>query len=121
MDQIALKGMAFFGYHGDEPEETRLGQRFYIDVLLGVDLSTVAETDQLEDSVNYVEVYTMVKRIAEGDPCRLLERIAGKINDEVLASFPQVQTVETVVHKPGAPIPGVLNDVSVRIAKHRNE
>lgn len=121
MDQITLQGMAFFGYHGDEPEETRLGQRFYIDVLLGLDLSVVAETDRLEDSVNYVEVYTLVKGIVEGEPCRLLERLAGKINDEVLRSFHRVQTVETVVHKPGAPIPGVLNDVSVRITKRRNE
>lgn len=62
MDHIDLKGMAFFGYHGDEPEETKLGQRFYIDVEMDLDLSRVGETDALEDSVNYVAVYEIVKR-----------------------------------------------------------
>ena len=47
MDHIDLKGMAFFGYHGDEPEETKLGQRFYIDVEMDLDLSRVGETDAL--------------------------------------------------------------------------
>lgn len=121
MDTITLKRMAFFGYHGDEPEENRLGQRFYIDVTLGLDLSQVAVSDRLEDSVNYVEVYNIVKEVAEGETCRLLERIAGKINERVLSAFVQVQTIETVVHKPGAPVPGILNDVSVRIVKRRNE
>ena len=37
MDYIKLKNMAFFGYHGDEPEEKTLGQRFYIDVVIGTE------------------------------------------------------------------------------------
>ena len=44
MDYIKLKNMAFFGYHGDEPEEKTLGQRFYIDVVIGTDLSKVSRT-----------------------------------------------------------------------------
>ena len=71
MDTIKLTRMAFFGYHGDEPEETKLGQRFYIDVELHLDLSKVGETDCLEDSVNYVAVYQMVKERAEGGPYKL--------------------------------------------------
>ena len=30
MDKIILNKMAFYGYHGVFPEETRLGQRFMV-------------------------------------------------------------------------------------------
>lgn len=119
MDTIKLTGMAFFGYHGDEPEETKLGQRFYIDVEMGLDLSKVGETDALEDSVNYVAVYSLVKERAEGGPYKLLERLAGVINHDILAQFPLVEKVTTTVHKPGSPIPGILDDVSVTLTKER--
>lgn len=119
MDTIKLTRMAFFGYHGDEPEETKLGQCFYIDVEMGLDLSKVGETDALEDSVNYVAVYSLVKQRAEGGPYKLLERLAGVINHDILAQFPLVEKVTTTVHKPGSPIPGILDDVSVTLTKER--
>ena len=119
MDTIKLTRMAFFGYHGDEPEETKLGQRFYIDIELRLDLSVVGETDCLEDSVNYVEVYAMVKKRAEGGPYKLLERLAGIINEDILNAFPMVEEVVTTIHKPGSPIPGILDDVSVTLCKKR--
>jgi 7,8-dihydroneopterin aldolase/epimerase/oxygenase len=119
MDTIKLTRMAFFGYHGDEPEEAKLGQRFYIDIELRLDLSVVGETDCLEDSVNYVEVYAMVKKRAEGGPYKLLERLAGIINEDILNAFPMVEEVVTTIHKPGSPIPGILDDVSVTLCKKR--
>lgn len=119
MDCIRLTGMAFFGYHGDEPEETKLGQRFYVDMELELDLSEAGESDKLEDSVNYVAVYELVKRRAEGGPFKLLEKLAGIINDDVLSLFPKVNKVTTTVHKPGSPIPGILDDVSVTLSKER--
>ena len=70
MDTIKLIRMAFFGYHGDEPEETKLGQRFYIDVELHLDLSKVGETDCLEDSVNYVAVYQAAGTPRRRHQCR---------------------------------------------------
>lgn len=55
MDYIKLK-IWHFRLSCDEPEEKTLGQRFYIDVVIGTDLSKVSRTDDLNDSVNYVEV-----------------------------------------------------------------
>lgn len=39
------------------------------------------------------------------------------INEEVMEKFPQVEEIVTTVHKPGSPIPGILDDVSVTIKK----
>ena len=47
------------------------------------------------------------------------EKLAGVINEEVMEKFPQVEEIVTTVHKPGSPIPGILDDVSVTIKKER--
>lgn len=86
---------------------------------MDLDLSRVGETDALEDSVNYVAVYEIVKKRAEGGPYKLLERLAGVINTDIMKNFPPVTKVITTVHKPGSPIPGILDDVSVTLCKER--
>lgn len=78
MDKIKLQEMAFYGHHGIDSEENTLGQRFFIDVEMDLDLSGAGESDNIEDSVNYAEVFSLVQSIAEGAPCKLLERVAGK-------------------------------------------
>lgn len=37
MDKVFFRGMQFYAYHGVYPEENRLGQRFIIDLELGLD------------------------------------------------------------------------------------
>ena len=63
MDKIILKNMAFYGYHGNLDSEKSQGQRFYVDVEIKTDLTKPGQTDVLEDSINYVEVYDMVASI----------------------------------------------------------
>ena len=119
MDTILLKGMIFYGYHGADKEENILGQRFEVDVKMGLNLAKAGETDALEDSVNYADVFAFVKMIVEGKSCRLLERVAALINEKIMETYPAIQEVTTSGHKPGGPIPGVLGDVVVTLKKKR--
>lgn len=119
MDEIFLKNMSFFGHHGTDKEERRIGQRIYVDLIMKLDLSEASETDSLEKTVNYAEVFKRVERIVEEDSCKLLERLAGKINEEILNNYSDVKAVTTSVHKPGAPIQGILDDIVITIQKKR--
>ncbi len=119
MDRICLTGMEFFAYHGVAEEERRLGQRFVVDCVLSLDLSRVAASDDLEETVDYAAVYETVRRVGEGGPFSLIEKLAGAINTEILSRFPAIISAETTVHKPGAPIPGVFRDVSVTVTATR--
>lgn len=119
MDKITLAGIAVYGCHGAMEEERRLGQRFYIDAELSLDLSRAAETDALSDTVNYAEVYEKIRKIAEGEPFRLIEKLAGEIGREILADYPAVSSARITVHKPSAPIPGILSDVAVTVESAR--
>lgn len=121
MDRISLKGMAFYGWHGVMEEEHALGQRFYVDVELALPLQKAAETDALADTVNYASVYGVVRQIMEQDRYALLERAAGEIITQILARFPLVERVVVTIHKPSAPVPGILEDVAVTVERGRHE
>lgn len=57
VDKLVLRGLRFHGYHGVLKEEQKLGQKFVVDVDAWLDLSKAGETDSLEDSVSYAELY----------------------------------------------------------------
>lgn len=117
MDRIVLKGMAFYGYHGNLEEERRLGQRFFVDVVICRDLTKAGQTDNLEDSLNYVDVYDFVRQIVEGEPCNLLERVGTKIADALWQDYKEIVGAAVTVRKPEAPIQGMLDYVEVTITR----
>ena len=55
MDRISLHNMRFYGYHGVYEHEREMGQRFEIDVELSLDLAQAGATDELEDTLDYVD------------------------------------------------------------------
>lgn len=111
--------MEFYGYHGVFPEETRLGQRFVVDLIVFVDLKKAGETDELEHSVNYGELFRVCKEIVEGKPFKLVEAVAEKIAETVLSQFTLVSEVTIKVIKPDPPIPGHYRSVAVEITRRR--
>ena len=60
-------------------KRTRLGQRFAVDLAVSLDLKKAGETDELEHSVNYAELYQVSKDIVEGPPYKLVEAVAERI------------------------------------------
>jgi dihydroneopterin aldolase len=121
MDRIRLTGMRFYGYHGFFPEESRLGQSFIVDLELEVDLRKAGTQDSLTLTVDYGKVYGTVKGIVEGKPFKLIEAVAERVAGQVLALYVGVLAVTVRVHKPNAPIPGPVDDVTVEIYRRRGE
>ena len=119
-DRICLRGLEFFAYHGVMPEEETLGQRFLIDVDLFKDLRRVGESDQVEDTINYAEVYQEIREVVTEERYHLIEKLAERIADQVITEFP-CEAIRVEVHKPQAPIPGIFKDVSVEIFRERKE
>lgn len=117
-DRICLRGLEFFAYHGAMPEEKTLGQRFLIDVDLYKDLHQAGESDQVEDTINYAEVYQRIRAVVIEERYHLIEKLAERIADQVIKEFACV-AVRVEVHKPQAPIPGIFKDVSVEIHRER--
>ncbi|OIJ14439.1 dihydroneopterin aldolase [Anaerobacillus arseniciselenatis] len=120
MDKIFLNQMEFYGYHGVFPEETKLGQRFIVDVVLEVDLKEAGKTDDLTKTINYAEVYDIVKSFVEGPPFKLIEALSEKIVENILNQFPQVHNCTLKLVKPNPPIAGHYHSVAVEIKRGQN-
>jgi 7,8-dihydroneopterin aldolase/epimerase/oxygenase len=121
-DEILLEGMRFYAYHGVNPEERALGQRFTIDVVLAVDLRRPGQSDDLADTVSYSAVYKVVRGIVEGKPRQLIEAVAEEITARILTKFPLVTRVTVTVRKPEAPMKGsMLEAAGVRITRWRSD
>lgn len=119
-DEILLEGMRFYAYHGVNPEERTLGQRFAVDVAMTVDLRRAGQSDDLDDTVSYSAVYKLVRRIVEGEPRNLIEAVAEQIAATILQEHPPVARVTVIVRKPEVPLKGAMLDAAgVRISRVR--
>jgi dihydroneopterin aldolase len=112
-DCIRLEGMRFYGFHGVDPAEKSLGQRFVIDVELERDLRKPGRTDDLHDTVNYAQVYRIAQQVVEGPSKNLIEAVAEEIARRIAASCPGVEAIRVRVRKPEVPIKGSVLDAAV--------
>ncbi|MDP9727603.1 dihydroneopterin aldolase [Alicyclobacillus tolerans] len=120
MDEIRLRGLQFFGYHGVMPEETVTGQRFIVHLNLKIDLKQAGLTDSIKHTVDYAAVYRTVKEVVTGVPRRLIEAVAEDVAKVLLERFLLVEEVTVELEKPGAPIPGIFETVSVLMTRRRH-
>jgi len=117
VDTIFLEGMQFYGYHGVNPEERSLGQRFLVDVELSTTLRAAGLSDHLDDTINYSAVYKRVRALVEGPPHALIEAVAEEIAGILLTEFP-VASVIVTVRKPEVALRGaMLGAAGVRIIR----
>ena len=105
MITVEVIGLELHGYHGVNEDERRDGQRFLFDLWLDV---PDAESDRIEDAVDYRDVVALVRELSDGRAYQLLEALSAAIADAVLARFPAVECVKVRVRKPdvqlGAPV-----------------
>lgn len=121
MDKILMEGLAFYGYHGVLKEEKKLGQKFFIDITLFIDLKEAGKTDDLDYTVDYENIYKITKKIVENEQYNLLEALAERICEKVLHSFDIIQKIDIKIRKPGAPVAGIFDCFAVQIVRERKK
>lgn len=117
-DKILLQNMMFYGFHGVYEHEREIGQRFYVDVELELDISKAAETDNLNDTLNYISIYEQVRLVMENKKFTLLEALAGHIAKSLLSTDGITRTTVRV-RKPCVPLPGQLDYVQLEVTRSR--
>ena len=104
-DKIILSEMEFYGYHGVNQEEKIQGQKFVVDLEINCSLLLPGQTDDLNDTVNYSEVYKLIKSIVEGPSQNLIESVAENIAHRILSET-SADEVTVKVAKLQPPIKG---------------
>jgi 7,8-dihydroneopterin aldolase/epimerase/oxygenase len=119
MDRITLSGVTAVGHHGVFDFERREGQPFVVDAVLHLDFAKAAESDDVRDTAHYGEVAQRITEWISGEPLNLIEGLAVRIAEGLLAEF-RLQAVDITVHKPQAPIEVPFGDVSVSVHRARD-
>ena len=110
--KITLQAMKFYAYHGVLEQERRVGNTFVVDLTLTAPLEKAVQSDLLEDTINYAEVYELTKQ-EMNIPSQLLEHVAGRICRALRHHFPQIEQIEIRVSKLNPPFGGDVHSASV--------
>jgi dihydroneopterin aldolase len=116
---IELKDLVFFAYHGALAEEATLGQRFRVDVTLQLIDGLGFESDDPADTVNYVDVFEVVRDCFTNQRYKLIEAAAEAIAKNILERFEKVQEVTAVVKKPSVPVDCVCAYFAAEVTRCR--
>ena len=108
--------MKFHAYHGCFDFEKRDGNTFLVSVEMDLDTDISGKTDNLEDTLNYQEVYDVAKREME-IPSNLLEHVGQRILDTLINEFPKLKSVKVKLSKLNPPLGGEVENVSIEIEK----
>ena len=117
--RIYLNEVVFFGYHGLYADEKKLGNTYKVDVHIDF-TPKVSIIDQLDQTIDYVHVYALVKKRME-IPTPLLETLVATIAEDILTEQPIADKVFVKITKVIMPIPQFDGNASVSIEKSRSK
>jgi dihydroneopterin aldolase len=116
MGLIEIEGMHFYAYHGHFEAEQIVGNDFIVNLEMRVDCCKAADSDNLDDALNYQAVYTLIQK-EMAIKSRLLENVAKRILDALFAEFPNLQNAKAKVSKMNPPMGGEIEKVSITLER----
>ncbi|MDB9774643.1 dihydroneopterin aldolase [Vicingaceae bacterium] len=117
MNKIVIEEMTFFARHGFYPEENVIGGKFEVDLEFETVFSEKArENDDLVGTVNYENVYAIVKE-EMAITSKLLEHVADRIVTRLYRELSEITFIRLKVSKLNPPMGGEIGRVSVILEK----
>jgi len=111
---IEVTGIELYAYHGCMEEESVLGGKYIVDVELTTDFSKSAETDELIDTIDYVQIRNII--VAEmAIRSKLIEHVGNRIVKQFKANFAALISAKVKVRKLNPPIQGTVKEVAIII------
>lgn len=118
--KIFLKNICFHAYHGVLEQENTVGNDYLVNLSLEYDFSRAMQTDELSGTINYAEVYELLKR-EMAKPSKLLEHVAGRIGDSLFAAYPSIKEIQLSVTKINPPMDADSDGAGVEVVLTNNK
>lgn len=119
MDKLIIKEIEFIGHCGITEEERVIGQRLSADIELSVDITGAANSDRLQDSIDYVGVCNLIVSIGSEGRFNLLETLAERMAREVLGKY-NASEIVIRLRKRSVPVAPVIGCFEVEIRRRRS-
>lgn len=114
MATITLHNMQFYAHHGCFEEERKIGTNFSVDLTFNYDATKAASSDNIDDAVNYAEVFNIVKE-QMAVPSHLIENVAMRIKKALIKRFPEITDITVTLYKINPPLGGSIERVGVTL------
>lgn len=118
MSTIRLKNIKIYAFHGCMLEEGQIGSDYLVNLKVKADLDKAENSDDLQDTVDYVLLNKIVKEEMV-IRSKLLEHVGKRIVDKILITIASVDKVKVTVAKVNPPIGGDVAFVSVTVSGKR--
>lgn len=111
---IVLEQVRFHAYHGVLPQERLTGNDYVVDLRVKYDVEAATISDQVEDTLNYAEVYQVLAQ-EMAIPSALIERVAGRIANRLERKFPAIEAISLKIIKLNPPMGADSHGAGVEI------
>ena len=118
-DRVEIRDLEVLCFCGVLAEEQTRRQPFRLDLDIAADLAAAGTSDDLDDTVNYGSVTEAVVDAVTTERYQLVERMAHRISEIVLA-YDRVEAVTVRVRKLRPPIGANVGTTGVRIHRRRS-
>lgn len=115
---ISVENIPCYCSIGIDSREKNLGQKLMIDVSSCIDSCDAVNSDNVENTLSYVDIHKTVQEVAKSKPHSLIETLAEEIASSLL-KFTVVQKVKIKVYKPHIPYPEFQGNVSVEVTREK--
>lgn len=114
MHSIVLDKVRIFAHHGVLPQERVTGAYFIIDVRIQTDFTHAMETDELEGTISYADIYDILKQ-EMAVPSKLLEHVGGRIVKSIYSRYTNINKVYLRIIKENPPMGADLAGAGIEI------
>ena len=117
MEQIFIRDLQVYGYHGVYSQEKEQGQHFLVQARADLSFARAAASDELGETVDYGSLCLLIRDFFREKRYDLLETAVNELALEILRTFPAIDGLFLEIGKPQAPIPMEFANVGVRLER----
>jgi dihydroneopterin aldolase len=115
MDELQIKNLRLYAYHGCHAEERKIGAWFSVSLRVFCNMESAIASDELEDALDYVKLKTIIEE-EMAIPSNLIEHVAGRIIKRI-KELNSSTTIEVEISKEQPPFHGMRVPVSIKIKR----
>lgn len=119
MDEIFIEGLRVDTVVGCFAWERQIIQPLSLDLTVRTCLKKVAQSDELEDTLNYALICELAAQTIQQAKPKMLEHAAQLVLEQLFSQFDAIESIRIAIRKPA--IIAQAQAVGIRLERHRND
>ncbi|ENV37376.1 dihydroneopterin aldolase [Acinetobacter venetianus RAG-1 = CIP 110063] len=119
MDAIIIEGLKVDTVVGCFNWERQIIQPLMLDLTIHNDLSQAAQSDELDDTLNYAQICELAAQVIQQAQPKLIEHAAQLVLESLFKTFSSIESIIITIRKPA--IIAQATAVGIRLERNRND